>query len=193
MKKSEPTLAKTLIPNSVIIWVVLYLTIVVLMFTHAENWRAPLLYTILLAGLIYLAWLYRNKFDCRLILSESEFLVYYYNPSISNKRFELKQIKSNIKLERYYIGEQVRVFPHWRDYINYKWYFISDKYRVTFYSGDQNTLIDMIIQPNIIGFQKFMKKLVKSTNLAIDSSQPANSYRRDAAEIFLDVISNFLN
>lgn len=87
-----------------------------------------------------------------------------------------------MKLERYYMGEKVGGFPRMPDYLNYRWYFASEKYQLSFqYSGNEE-LIKLTIQPNIIGFESFMKKVVQQTNIVLEDANQANTSVRSLSK-----------
>jgi hypothetical protein len=124
---------------------------------------------------IFWIWNTRSSLDCRLSFSNDELFVKYYHPRRKNLVFELKQIKSNISVKRYSFGELKGGFPKAQDFVNYRWYFYSEKFVIAFLYGEDAQEVEFEIQPNVIGFENFMNKLVKQTNLALEESKPSDS------------------
>jgi hypothetical protein len=120
MKGDSAILHKSLIPNSILIWLGLYGLVMGWVIWNTENISSTVFYAIILGAFMYWCWTIRSKYDCRLLLSPYELFVEYYHPRIKNRSFELKKIKSNILIKRFFMGRMIGGFPRRPDLVNYK-------------------------------------------------------------------------
>ena len=154
---------KTLIPNSIIIFTIIYLTIMMWGFLSTENRIGFLFYAVILAifciGFVY----ERDKFACILKIEDYNLKFNYIFPNVKNVEIELYKIQGDITLKRFHGRDFAGGFPTLSNYLNYRWYFSADKYELEFWYEDKLKIVPF--QANIIGLKSFLDSVIYYANV----------------------------
>ena len=129
----------------------------------ADNKIGIIFYSIVLA--LFFVWVihFREPFACVLKVEDGRLKIDYLFPDVKNVEIDLYKIEGDIVLKRYYQGSFAGGLPSWPEYINYRWYFTSEKYELEFvYNGEVRIFP---LHTNIIGFKRFLRLLITSINL----------------------------
>lgn len=169
----ESVLARTLVPNGILLLALLYGSVLTVALQQAEKWEGVVFLGIVFFLILLFVWYYRNKYDCLLTVTDATFSVGYVNPLLANQSFAIADIQSNITVRRYIYREFMGGFPRLSDYLNLRWYLLPEVYELSFQY--QNEPVTLITQPNLIGLEKAMNKLVRQANLQIERQQPTQT------------------
>jgi hypothetical protein len=154
---------KTLIPNSIIIFSIIYFTIMIWGFTSTENRMGFLFYAVILAifsiGFIY----ERDKFACILKIEDYKLKFNYIFLNVKNIEIDLYKIQGDITLKRFHGRDFAGGFPTLSNYLNFRWYFSAERYELEFWYEDK--LKTVPFQANIIGLKSFLDSVIYYANV----------------------------
>ena len=154
---------KTLIPNSIIVFTIIYSTIMIWGFISTENRIGILFYAAILAifsiGFVY----ERDKFACIMKIEDYKLKFNYVFPNIKDIDIELYKIRGDITLKRFHGRDFAGGFPTLSNYLNFRWYFSADKYELEFWYEDK--LKTVPFQANIIGLKTFLDSVIYHANV----------------------------
>ena len=154
---------KTLIPNSIIIFSIIYFTIMIWGFISTENRIGFLFYAVILA-IFFISFIYeRDKLACILKIEDYKLMFNYIFPNINNIAIELYKIQGNITLKRFHGRDFSGGFPTLSNYLNYRWYFSADRYELEFWYDGELKIIPF--QANLIGLKSFLDSVIYNANV----------------------------
>jgi len=159
---------KTFIPNSVLFFTTVYLAVIAWGLVTADNKIGVTFYAVVLA-LFFISIIYkRDPFASILSIEDYRLKVNYFFPGKQTIEIDLYKVQSDVIVKRYYAGHFAGGFPGLLEYLNYKWYFTSEKYELEFmYDGEYKVIP---VQVNLLGFRRFLESFVQSVN-AVNRSQ----------------------
>jgi len=184
--KKERVIARTLIPNGIIFLGLLYGSVLTVALRQAENWGGVVFLGIVFFLILLFVWYYRNKFDCLLNVTNAAFRISYLNPLIADQAFAVADISSNITVKRYIYSEFRGGFPRAVDYLNLRWYFLPERYELSFiYQGEPVTIT---VQPNLIGLENVLNVLVKQANIQLEKVQDTETFGKAIAKSLIILV-----
>ncbi|MBD0256760.1 MAG: hypothetical protein ICV83_13660 [Cytophagales bacterium] len=183
----ESVLARTWIPNGILMLALLYGSVLTVALQQAEKWEGVLFLGVVFFLILLFVWYYRNKYDCLFKVTDSTFSVRYVNPLITNQSFAIAGIESNITVRRYIYREFMGGFPRLADYLNFRWYLLPEVYELSF--RYQNEPVTITTQPNLIGLEKAMNKLVGQANRQIERDQPSQTVSMAIAKSLIVLVA----
>lgn len=153
---------KTFIPNSIILFSIIYSTIIIWGITSIENRTGLLFYSIILA-IFFVIFVYeRDSLACILKIEDYKLKFSYIFPNKKDIEIELYKIQGDIILRRFHGREFAGGFPTLSNYLNYRWYFSADRYELEFWYAGELTKISF--QANLIGLKSFLDSVVHYAN-----------------------------
>lgn len=154
---------KTLIPNSIIVFSIIYFTIMIWGFILMENRIGFLFYAIILAIFCTVLLYERDKLACILKIEDYKLKFKYIFPNVKNLEIELYKIHGDITLKRSHGRDFAGGFPTLSNYLNYRWYFSADRYELEFWYEGKLKIVSF--QANVIGLKSFLDSVIYYANV----------------------------
>lgn len=153
---------KTLIPNSIILFLFTYITVMGWGIIVAENRYGIFFYGFSLFIFFVIVIYNREPQASILKIEDNKLKVKYFFPNNKDIEVDFYKIQGNMILRRYYDGKFAGGLPSWPEYLNYRWYFSPERYELELTYGGEHKVLSF--QVNIILFKRFLETLVESTN-----------------------------